>query len=280
MGALNKLGYDVYSFDHEDGNGQFEIDFTHRDGLTMADRFVFFRLAVNEIAHQHGYFASFMPKPFGDRAGSGAHYNMSLADPETGENLFAASSSDTRGLGLSSIAYRFIAGILKHLPALCAVVSPTVNSYKRLIKEGSMSGFTWAPVFSCYGNNNRTNTVRVPMTSPRVELRCADIANNPYLGGALALAAGLEGIREELDPGEPHLDNMYLKSDEELDALGVGYLPRNLSEAVDALETDPLAARVLGEAMLSAYVEFKRQEWESYHNHVSDWELNRYLKLY
>lgn len=276
---LNDLGYDVYSFDHEDGNGQFEIDFNYTDGLTMADRFVFFRLLLSELANANGYFACFMPKPFSDRAGSGAHYNMSLADLESGENLFA-DPSDARGLELSTLAYQFIAGILKHLPAICAVVSPTVNSYKRLIKEGSMSGFTWAPVFACYGSNNRTNTVRVPMTTPRVELRCADIANNPYLGGALVLAAGLEGIREGLDPGEPHLENMYLKSPAELSALGVGMLPRTLEEALDALEADPLGRTVMGNAMFDAFMSYKRNEWEDYHNHVSDWERARYAHFF
>jgi len=277
---LNGLGYDVYSFDHEDGNGQFEIDFTYFDGLTMADRFVFFRLLLSELADAHGYFACFMPKPFSDRAGSGAHYNMSLADINTGENLFAAKGQDPRGLDLSPLAYQFIAGVLKHLPALSAVVSPTVNSYKRLIKEGSMSGFTWAPVFMCYGANNRTNTLRVPMTTPRVELRSADIANNPYLGGAMVLAAGLEGIREGLDPGDPHLDNMYLKSPEELADLGIQTLPRTLNEAIDALEADPLAGQVMGEAMLKSYIEYKRNEWDEYHNHVSDWERKRYAKFF
>ena len=276
---LNGLGYDVYSFDHEDGNGQFEIDFMYTEGLKMADRFVFFRLLVHELAHRRGYFASFMPKPFSDRAGSGAHYNMSLADLETGANRFE-SSNDPRGCGLSELGYYFIGGLLRHLPALSAVVSPTVNSYKRLIKEGSMSGFTWAPVFVCYGNNNRTDTLRIPLAGGRVELRSSDIANNPYLGGAMVLAAGLEGIRERIDPGEPHRDNMYLKSPRELAELGVAYLPRNLEEAIDALETDPLTESVMGKLMRDAYIEFKRSEWESYHNHVSDWEVSRYLKFY
>lgn len=276
---LNGLGYDVYSYDHEDGNGQFEIDFMYREGLNMADRFVFFRLLIQELAHRRGYFASFMPKPFADRAGSGAHYNMSLADIDSGVNLFE-SDNDPRGCGLSEPGYYFIGGILKHLPALCAVVSPTINSYKRLIKEGSMSGFTWAPVFACFGNNNRTNSVRVPLGGGRVELRAADISNNPYLGGALALAAGLEGIREKIDPGAPHTDNMYLKSEAELEQLGVGYLPRNLHEAIEAFAADPLAREVFGELMFETYVDFKRREWEAYHNHVSDWEVRRYLKFY
>ena len=276
--ALNGLDYDVYSFDHEDGNGQFEIDFMYCDGLKMADRFVFFRLLVSELAHRHGYFASFMPKPFPDRAGSGAHYNMSLRDATSGVNLFE-SSDDPRGCGLSQLGYHFIGGLLRHLPAISAVVSPTVNSYKRLIKEGSMSGFTWAPVFMCYGNNNRTNTLRIPLGGARVELRSADIANNPYLGAAMVLAAGLEGIREQVDPGAPRLENMYLKSASELEALGVHHLPRTLGEAIDALEQDPLTEQVMGKAMKDAYIAFKRDEWESYTNHVSDWEVKRYLKF-
>ena len=279
VSQLNSVGYDVYSFDHEDGNGQFEIDFMYTDGLTMADRFVFFRLAVGEIAHKHGCFASFMPKPFADRAGSGAHYNMSLADLDGGQNLFD-DPSDKRGCGLGELGYYFIGGLLRHLPALSAVVSPTVNSYKRLIKEGSMSGFTWAPVFQCYGGNNRTNSLRVPLGGGRVELRSADIANNPYLGGAMALAAGLEGIRERIDPGDPHTENMYLKSDEELAALGVEHLPRSLAEALDALDADPLTEAVMGSDMKRSYLEFKRAEWDSYINHVSDWEVDRYLKFY
>lgn len=277
--ALDSVGYDVYSFDHEDGNGQFEIDFRFFDGLKMADRFVFFRLLVNEIAHQNGFFASFMPKPFADRAGSGAHYNMSLADLATGDNLFE-SDSDSRGCELGEPGYYFIGGILKHLPAICAVITPTVNSYKRLIKEGSMSGFTWAPVFACFGNNNRTNAVRVPLGGGRVELRAADISNNPYLGGALVLAAGLEGIREKIDPGAPHTDNMYLKTPEELASLGVSYLPRTLADAIDAFEADPLSRQVFGDLMAQTYIDFKRAEWDSYMNHVSDWERERYLKFY
>jgi len=279
VNAMDSCGYDIYSFDHEDGNGQFEIDFTYFEGLTMADRFIFFRMLVQEIAHQHGYFASFMPKPFADRAGSGAHYNMSLADLESGENLFE-SSDDPRGCNLGEIGYYFIGGILKHLPALCAVVSPTINSYKRLIKEGSMSGFTWAPVFACFGDNNRTNSLRVPRGGGRVELRAADIANNPYLGGAMVLAAGLEGIREKIDPGAPHTQNMYLKTSAELEQLGVSYLPRSLSEAIEAFAIDPLGKEVMGELMFNTFVDFKREEWELYLNHVSDWEVERYLKFY
>lgn len=279
VAAMNELDLDVYSFDHEDGIGQFEVDFKYFDALSMSDRFVFFRLMAHEIARKHGGFATFMPKPFGDRAGSGAHFNMSLADVNTGKNLFS-DPADPRKQGVSKLAYHFIGGVLKHLPAICAVVAPTVNSYKRLIIKGSMSGFTWAPVWACYGNNNRTNTVRIPRGGGRVELRAADSACNPYLGAALTLAAGLEGIEQGIDPGEPHLENMYLKSDAELDALGVKRLPKTLEEAIDAFEADPLSETVFGKKMRDAWISFKRDEWLSYLNHVSDWERARYLKFY
>lgn len=277
--AMNGLGWDVYSFDHEDGIGQFEIDFRYFDVLSMADRFVFFRLMAHEIARKHGGFATFMPKPYADRAGSGAHFNMSLFDITTNKNLFA-DKDDPRGCGLSKLGYQFLAGVLKHLPAICAVVAPTVNSYKRLVIKGSMSGFTWAPVWACYGNNNRTNTLRIPSGGGRVELRAADSSCNPYLGAALVLAAGLEGIEQGMDPGDPHTDNMYLKSDAELQALGIKRLPQTLAEAIDAFDADPLSEAVFGGKMKKAWLDFKRDEWMSYINHVSDWEKSRYLKFF
>ena len=279
VGAMDDLGWDVYSFDHEDGNGQFEVDFRYADAMTMADRFVFLRMMANAIARKHGYFASWMPKPFANRTGSGAHYNMSFESLDTGENLFK-DDHDPRGCGLSTLGYQFVAGVLRHLPAISAVVSPTVNSYKRLIKQGSMSGSTWAPVFVCYGNNNRTNALRIPLGGGRVELRAADSANNPYLGAAMVLSAGLEGIREGLDPGDPHTENMYNKTAGELDELGIALLPRTLEEAIDAFEADPFSRAVMGDEMFKAYAAFRREEWEAYHNHVSDWERDRYLNFF
>lgn len=279
VGSMNGLGWDVYSFDHEDGIGQFEVDFRYFDVLSMADRYVFFRLMAHEIARKHGAFATFMPKPYADRAGSGAHFNMSLADKASGKNLFA-DPADPRGCGLSKLGYQFVAGVLKHLPAICAVVAPTVNSYKRLVLKGSMSGFTWAPIWACYGNNNRTNTLRIPLGGGRVELRAADSACNPYLGAALVLAAGLEGIAAGADPGDPHTENMYLKSEDELKALGINRLPRTLGEALDAFAADPLTKTVFGEGMHGAWLAYKQDEWISYLNHVSDWERDRYLKFF
>jgi len=277
--AMNNLGWDVYSLDHEDGIGQFEIDFAYSDMRTMSDRFVFFRMMAHEIARQHGYFATFMPKPYPDRAGSGAHFNMSFKDAKSGKNLFF-DAGDKRGCQLSKLGYHFIAGVLKHMGAICAVIAPTVNSYKRLILKGSQSGFTWAPVFVCYGNNNRTNTMRIPLAGGRVELRAADSACNPYLGAAMVLAAGLEGIEKRLDPGDPHTDNMYVKSEKELKKLGVGYLPRTMGEALDAFEADPLSRQVFGPGLFTSWLDYKRDEWLSYTNHVSDWEKARYLKMF
>jgi len=277
--AMNTLGWDVYSLDHEDGIGQFEVDFIYSDMLTMADRYVFFRMMANEIARKHGGFASFMPKPYGDRAGSGSHYNISIKDVSTGRNLFY-DPNDGRGCKLSRLGYQFIAGVLRHMPAICAVIAPTVNSYKRLVLKGSQSGFTWAPVFVCYGNNNRTNTIRIPLAGGRIELRASDSACNPYLGAAMVLQAGLDGIAEGLDPGEPHTDNMYVKSEEELKGLGVGHLPETLEQALDALEADPLAVRVMGQVMRDTWLEYKRNEWASYVHHVSDWEKARYLRMF
>lgn len=278
--AMNRLGWDVYSFDHEDGIGQFEIDFDYCDALTMADRFVFLRVLTNEIARKHGAFASFMPKPFGDKAGSGAHYNVSLASGE-GKNLFdLASGDDPRGCSLTELGYHFIGGVMNHLAAIQAVAAPTVNSYKRLIMKGSSSGFTWAPCFVSYGNNNRTNTLRIPSGGGRIELRSADSACNPYLGIAMMVAAGLEGVARKTDPGEPHFENLYLKTDEERAAAGISWLPRTLAAAISEFEKDPLSKEVFGNEMFACWTNTKRAEWLDYINHVSDWERHRYLRRF
>jgi glutamine synthetase len=277
--SMNALGWGVYSFDQEDAPGQFETDFAYADALTMADRFTFFRLMVNAIAEKHGHFASFMPKPFKDRTGSGAHYNISLAEKGTRRNLFD-DPKDPRGCGMSRLGYQFIAGVLRHARAISAVIAPTVNSYKRLIARGSMSGFTWAPIFVCYGNNNRTNMLRIPMNGPRIECRAADIACNLYLGAAMILAAGLEGIEQQLDPGEPHRENMYLSTPEEIARQNIPVLPRTLGEAIDAFEADPLSEKVMGPLMFRTFIDFKRGEWLEYQSHVTDWELDRYLKFF
>ena len=281
VGYMNGLGWDVHSFDHEDGNGQYEFDFSYTNAVAMADRFMLFRMMAKEVARSHGYEATFMPKPWSDRTGGGAHFNMSLAAVDGGENLFApGSGDDPYGCGISLLGYRFLAGLLAHAPAIVAVTCPTVNSYKRLIRRGAMSGSTWAPVFISYGRNNRTHMLRVPSKSPRVESRAVDASVNAYLGAALVLAAGLEGIERELDPGPPIDRDMYVQTDEQIDTLGVELLPRTLSEAIDAFEADPLTLDVFGPELHAAYIEFKRDEWEDFHNTVSQWEWERYLTFY
>jgi glutamine synthetase len=276
---MNELGWDVHSFDHEDSNSQFELDFSYTDAMSMADRQTLWRMLMKEVARRHGFDVTFMPKPYSNRTGTGAHFNMSLAALESGDNAFA-DPDDPRGCGVSGLAYRFVAGVLRHAGAVTAVACPTVNSYKRLIATGSMTGFTWAPVFVSYGRNNRTHMVRIPMTSARIESRAVDATANPYLAAAMYLHAGLDGIEEGADPGEPIDSNMYLLGAEELARLGVGTLPRTLLEAVEALDADPLSERVLGAELKRAYAELKTAEWWDYHNTVSDWELERYLTFF
>ncbi len=279
--TINGLGWDLYSFDHEDGHSQFEFDFKYADGLTMADRYIFFRYLAKKIAADEGLVATFMPKPFADKTGNGAHFNMSLADAG-GVNLFRAAEGeeDCYGLGLSKLGYSFIAGILRHGRALCAAFAPTVNSYKRLIRKGAMGYYSWAPVFNSFGTNNRTNSVRVPMGGGRCESRNADSSCNPYLAGALVLAAGLEGIREELDPGAPQTENLYEFTDAQLAGKGVQPLPKTLAEAVQAFEDAPFTEQVLGAELKQEFITYKRAEWEEYHQTVSQWEIDRYARLY
>jgi glutamine synthetase len=280
VGYMNAMDWDVHSFDHEDGNGQYEFDFSYTNAIGMADRFMLFRMMAKEVARSHGYEATFMPKPWSDKTGGGAHFNMSLASSDTDANLFAVDGEDRYGCGMSELGYQFLAGILRHAPAIVAVTCPTVNSYKRLVKQGSMSGSTWAPVHISYGRNNRTHMLRVPTKSPRVESRAVDASVNAYLGAAMVLAAGLEAIDAGADPGPPIDLDMYTQSDAQIDELGVKILPRTLQEAVDAFEASPLAREVFGPDLHSAYVDFKRAEWNEYHNAVSEWEWQRYLTLY
>src|SRR5262245_20137304 len=279
--CMNDLGWDLYSLDHEDGNGQYEFDFHYADALTMADRFIFFRYMAKHYAKELGLIATTMPKPFADKTGTGAHFNMSLRELKNGRNLFACEpGEDRRGLGLTEMGYHFIGGILKHGRALCAAFAPTVNSYKRLVRQGSMTYFSWAPVFNSYGSNNRTNSVRVPMGGGRCESRNADGAINPYLAATLALAAGLEGIRLKLDPGEPNEDNLYMMSDAERRDRRIEFLPQTLQEAVMAFAADPLVEKTLGKELRDEFIRYKSSEWEAYHLTVSPWEIERYSHLF
>jgi glutamine synthetase len=279
--CMDTLGWDLYSFDHEDGNGQYEFDFNYADALTMCDRLILFRDMAKHYARQQGLVATMMPKPFADRTGTGAHFNMSLYDLGSKRNLFACErAEDPRGLGLTELGYHFIGGIIRHGRALCAAFAPTVNSYKRLVRQGAMSYFSWAPVFNSYGSNNRTNSIRVPAGGGRCESRNADGSVNPYLAATLALAAGLEGVRERIDPGEPNEDNLYAISEAERRARGIEFLPQTLQEAVASFAADPLVERTLGRALRDEFVHYKTVEWDSYHLSVSAWEVERYSHLF
>jgi glutamine synthetase len=277
VSALIQVGIDVYQIDHEDANGQFEINFTYSDALTSSDRLIYFRMAASEIAHELGAICTFMPKPFSNRTGSGMHMHISLADKNEGRNLFM-NQADPRGLGLSQLAYHFLGGLLAHAPALAALCAPSVNSYKRLVVGRSLSGATWAPAFISYGDNNRTSMVRVPFG--RIELRLTDSCANPYLASAAVIAAGLDGIDRELEPGEPHNFNHYTATPEELQARGIQVLPQSLHEALLALEADPLFAETLGREFIGEFLRLKQMEWVEYQRHVSDWEVSRYLEFY
>ncbi len=276
VGALMSVGFDVYQIDHEDGNGQFEINYTYTDAMTSADRYVFFRMAAGEIARELGVICSFMPKPATRRTGSGTHFHMSIDDAD-GTPLFG-DESDGRGLGLSKLAYHFLAGLLEHAPALAALCAPSVNSYKRLVVGNTRSGATWAPAYISYGDNNRSSMVRVP--HGRLELRLPDGSCNPYVATAAIVAAGLDGVDRQLDPGEPQNINHYTTPIDELKKLGVGILPQSLGAALDALEADAMFREQLGERFIAEFLEVKETEWIEYQRHVSDWEVDRYLEYY
>ncbi|HAV44062.1 type III glutamate--ammonia ligase [Halomonas titanicae] len=274
--ALQSVDFDIYQIDHEDANGQFEINYTYSDALTSADRFTFVRMAAGEIANELGMVCSFMPKPHADRPGNGMHFHLSIADQD-GKNVFG-DDSDPQNLGLSPTAYHFLGGLLHHAPALCAFAAPTVNSYKRLVSGGSSSGATWAPVFITYGDNNRSAMVRVPYG--RLEFRLPDAGCNPYLVHAALIAAGLDGIDRQLDPGKAQNINLYELTPEQCREQNIDILPQSLSEAVDALEADSVLREGLGEAITDEFIKVKREEWAEYSSQVSDWEIQRYAEFF
>ncbi|MBM3734303.1 MAG: type III glutamate--ammonia ligase [Acidobacteria bacterium] len=273
VGAMQELGWQPYAADHEDANCQFEINWTYSDALTTADRHVFFKWMVKTLAEQRGLFATFMPKPFQHLTGNGSHFHLSLASAATGENVFAGEEDP---LGLSQTARWFLGGVLHHARGLAAIVAPTVNSYKRLVRRATRSGATWAPVYVTYGASNRTQMIRVPGPG-RIEVRVVDGAANPYLTPAALLAAGLDGIDRQLDPGPPNTANLYEASEEYLVSRKIDFLPATLAEALDAFAEDSVLRGALGEEYAAYYLAVKRREWNAYHESVSAWETDRYL---
>jgi glutamine synthetase len=276
--SLNKLGWGVYQVDHEDGNGQYEVNFNYSDALTTADRVIFFRMASAQIAKKYGAIATHMAKPFSDQTGSGLHVHFHLADAQTGKNLFV-DEHDRRGLGLSQLAYHFLGGVIQHARALCAVSSPTVNCYKRLqLGQGlysSRSGFTWTPAFAGYGDNNRTQMIRVAGPG-HCEDRTVSSNCNPYLALSAMLWAGLSGIENKLDPGEPNEGNLYERTLADIRSSGIALLPQSLWEAIEELRGDGVIRSGLG-VIADEFIQLKIKEWETYDRQVTPWEVDQYL---
>jgi glutamine synthetase len=279
---VTQLGWDNYATDHEDANGQFEQNFQFADALTTCDRAVFYRYMVESLAQQRGLIATFMPKPFANLTGNGCHFHVSLW--RDGENLFDRDpGEDPRGLGLSEIAYQFVGGLKANARAYIALTAPTVNSYKRLVIGAPTSGATWAPAYISYGYNNRTQMLRIPAPG-RIEDRTVDGSCNPYLGATAMLAAGLDGLDRELDPGDPNSANLYTLGDAELAQQGIELLPANLLDAIRELERNQPLRAALGTTRDGDYVDYfakvKRGEWQAAHEQITQWELDRYLQLF
>jgi glutamine synthetase len=261
--AMLSLGWEAYQNDHEDANGQFEMNWSYDNALVTADRHVFFKFMAKSIAEKHGLRATFMPKPFLGLTGSGCHSHVSLW--KGSRNLF---EDEVGELGVSALGYNFIGGIIEHADALAALLNPTVNSYKRINAPRTTSGATWAPNTVTYSGNNRTHMIRIPEPG-RFEMRLADGATNPYLLQAGILAAGLDGITKKTLPG-PRLDiNMYTDGHLVKDAKR---LPLNLLDALRALENSSTLTAALGESFVKSYAKLKHGEWNEYAAHLSQWE--------
>lgn len=267
--AMDTLGWQPYQNDHEDANGQYEMNWAYAPALVTADRHVFFKYMVRTVAEKHGMRATFMPKPFSRLTGSGCHAHISVWRGDTNAFIDGAGGDDT--LGLSPLAHHFLGGLMAHAEALCALTNPAVNSYKRINAPVTQSGATWSPSTVSWGGNNRTHMVRVPGPG-RIEYRLADGAANPYLLQAALLAAGLDGIEQGRDPGRALALDMYTAGIVE----GARRLPLNLLDAIRAFEASPLRA-ALGEAFAGSYAKLKRQEWDSYMRHLTQWERDNTL---
>ncbi|MFQ5998936.1 MAG: type III glutamate--ammonia ligase [Candidatus Bathyarchaeia archaeon] len=277
MSNVRDLGWDCEAADHEDAISQYEVNFRYDDVVSMADKYVFFKYMASTLAEQRNLLASFMPKPFPNRTGNGAHIHMSLWDAKGEKNLLL-DEKDENGMGLSLAAYNYIGGLLKHARAYIAFSAPSVNSYKRLIVGGSVSGATWAPVYVTYGGNNRTQMLRIPGPG-RIEDRTVDSSCNPYLAAAAVIASGLDGIEKKIDPGPRNDNNMYVIGEEQLEQTGIKLLPSTMKEAIEELNNDDVIIQSLGRDFCNFYMKFKMLEWTEYHNTVSKWEVDKYLGL-
>ncbi len=272
--ALEAAGLVVEQIDHEDAHGQYEVNFGHDEALRAADHLMLFKLAAHTLAEARGLVFSMMPKPFADQPGSGLHVHASLWTQD-GTCVFDGGTPD---LPLSDTGRWFIGGVLHHAGALAALAAPTVNSYKRLTVGESLSGTTWAPAYVAHGPNNRTALVR---TLPgRFEWRLPDASANPYLMLAGLVAAGLDGIDRQLDPGPATCDDLFELTMPQLRERGIGLLPQTLGEALDALESDTVVCDALGPTLQREFVRLKRDEQLAYARHVSAWEFARYAAAF
>ena len=264
------LGWEPYQNDHEDANGQFEMNWEYDSVLRTADRHAFFKYMVRSIAEKHGLRATFMPKPFSHLTGNGCHAHLSLWSSKTGENLFADASGE---LGLSALAYNFLGGLVHNADALTAITNPTVNSYKRINAPPTLSGATWSPNTVTYGGNNRTHMIRIP-DAGRFEFRLADGAANPYLLQAGLLIAGLDGIDNRRDPGRRLDIDMYTEGHTVKD---VRRLPLNLLDSLRQFEKSKVLKDGFGEEFSSAYLKLKYDDWNKYARHLTEWERDTTL---
>ena len=262
---LLTLGWGPYQNDHEDANGQFEINWDYSDSLVTADRLAFFKFMVKTVAENHGLRATFMPKPFINLTGNGCHAHISLWDRKGKTNLF----HDPKGeLGVSGLGYHFLGGVLAHADALVALTNPTVNSYKRINAPRTISGATWSPSSITFGGNNRTHLVRIP-DEGRLEFRLADGAANPYLMMAGFLAAGLDGINNKLDPGKRLDIDMYSEGHK---ARNARKLPLNLLDAIRNFSKNKVFRDALGAELCDAFIKLKTNEWNQYCRQLTQWE--------
>src|SRR5215475_9809927 len=263
--AMVSLGWKPYQNDHEDGNGQFEMNWEFDSALRTADKHAFFKYMVKSIAEKHGLRATFMPKPFSNLTGSGCHVHVSLWSSKDGGCLFADSSD---AMGLSKAAYHFIGGVIHSAQGLCAITNPVVNSYKRINAPPTLSGATWSPNAVTYAGNNRTHMIRIP-DAGRFELRLPDGVANPYLMPAALMAVGLDGIAAERDPGKRLDINMYTEGHK---AKNGKKLPLNLLDALRALEKSTVLKNALGVATVASYLKLKHDDWNAYSRHITEWE--------
>lgn len=273
--SLRNFEINVETSHHEVGGGQYEIDFEYGPALKIADRVLRLKYTIKKIAQMHELQATFMPKPIMDAPGSGMHVHQSLIDAETGKNLFYDGKDKYK---LSKIAYSFIAGQMKYIKEMCAILSPTVNSYKRLV-----SGFE-APCYITWGSMNRSSLIRVPKwlkeKSARIELRCPDSSCNPYLAFAVMAKSGFEGIRNNLTPPPPVEENVYKMEEGLINEKNIEMLPTSLWEALEEMKSSKIVYETLGKSLFGKYIEIKTREWNEYKRQVTSWEIEKYMGLY